>query len=53
MDKETYFIEMRVRGRWKLGLHEYTKEEAEKRIRELENNLNVKCRLKRSSEIYS
>lgn len=51
MGKETYFIEVWIRGRWKLGIHEYTKEEAEERIRELEK-FGMKCRLKRKSDIY-
>ena len=50
--QDTYRIQIWVGKGWKLGLHDYTKEQAETRMAEL-SQLRIKCRIRPSREFFT
>ena len=52
MNENTYRVQVWFEGNWKWGLHDYTKQQAEDRLKQMKS-AGIKCRIRPSSELFN
>ena len=52
MNENTYRVQVWYEEHWRWGLHDYTREQAEERMKQMKS-AGIKCRIRPSSELFN